>query len=171
VRLFVAVWPARDVIAALRALARPPIDGVRWTPEAQWHVTLRFLGEIDDAAPVVDAVAVAAASTGPCLATIGPRTRLVQDMVWAPVDGLVALATAVVEATATLGAPPERRPFRGHVTLARARRGRLRGIAPEPVAGAWTVDAVDVVRSRLGKGPAAYETVATLPLGGPSLGV
>ncbi len=47
-RLFVAVWPSAAVVDELRGLERPARPGVRWTTADQWHVTLRFLGEMED---------------------------------------------------------------------------------------------------------------------------
>jgi 2'-5' RNA ligase len=54
VRLFVAVWPPNDVVDVLADLPRPDVAGVRWTTQGQWHVTLRFLGQV--AADDVDQV-------------------------------------------------------------------------------------------------------------------
>ncbi|NIR41602.1 MAG: RNA 2',3'-cyclic phosphodiesterase, partial [Actinobacteria bacterium] len=48
-RLFVAVWPPPSVVDLLARLPRREEPGVRWTTEAQWHVTLRFLGRADPA--------------------------------------------------------------------------------------------------------------------------
>ena len=42
------MWPPPEVVARLAALARPTVEGVRWTTPEQWHVTLRFLGWVDD---------------------------------------------------------------------------------------------------------------------------
>ena len=42
-RLFVAVWPPDDVLDRLAVLPRPEVDGLRWTDQDHWHVTLRFL--------------------------------------------------------------------------------------------------------------------------------
>jgi len=36
VRLFIAAWPAAPVVAALTALERPALDGVRWTAASRW---------------------------------------------------------------------------------------------------------------------------------------
>ena len=58
-RLFVAAWPPADVVEALRGLDRPVVTGMRWTTADQWHVTLRFLGDVDDPAPVVAALTAA----------------------------------------------------------------------------------------------------------------
>ena len=44
-RLFVALLPPPAVRAELAALAGP-LSGVRWSPEANLHLTLRFIGEV-----------------------------------------------------------------------------------------------------------------------------
>ena len=46
-RLFVALWPPDEVREELRQLHRKDQRGVRFVPEDNWHVTLRFLGEAD----------------------------------------------------------------------------------------------------------------------------
>src|SRR6476646_3391046 len=120
-RLFVAVWPREPALAQLAALHRPSIDGVRWTTRDQWHVTLRFRGELEDTAPVERALRQAVMGVGATVATFGAEVTRVGNMLWAPVDGLTELAGAVVEATKVFGAPQEDRPFRGHITLARQR--------------------------------------------------
>ena len=56
VRLFVAVWPPESVVEMLLGLDRPEGPDLRWTTEPQWHVTLRFLGDVDDPGPVTEAL-------------------------------------------------------------------------------------------------------------------
>lgn len=176
-RLFVAAWPSEAVKRHLRAIERHGTGVVRWTPEARWHVTLRFLGEVDDAGPVVDAVGAACAGLDPPTAHLGPRVdRLGSSVAAVPVTGLDALAGAVIAATAHLGQAPDARPFLGHITVARAagRRSLPAGVAGRPVghAGAagrgWEVEAVDVIRSVLGADH-HYQGVARVPLGRASL--
>ena len=172
-RLFVAVWPSDEVVAAIAALARPATPGLRWTTRDQWHVTLRFLGEAD-LAPVVTALEEAPlpARFG---ATAGPSTdRFGQRVLILPVSGLDGVAAATVAATAGLGShPPEDRPFAGHLTLARAQtRGRrgpnrgpdLRSFAGVPLGGTWEVGEITVVESRLARAGARYEVRARIPL-------
>src|SRR5690606_4279651 len=72
-RLFVGVVPPEGVLDAIERLARPDRPGVRWTRRQQWHVTLRFLGEVDDPDPV--AAALDAAPLAPCDARVGPAVR------------------------------------------------------------------------------------------------
>ncbi|MER3453036.1 MAG: RNA 2',3'-cyclic phosphodiesterase, partial [Acidimicrobiia bacterium] len=78
------------------------------------------------------------------------------------------LARAVTEATAGLGRPPERRPFHGHLTLARVTGHGvdLRPLCGVPLAATWQVGTVALVRSDLHPRGARYMDVAVLPLGG-----
>jgi 2'-5' RNA ligase len=163
-RLFVAVRPPTEVLDALDVLPRAVDTAVRWTTREQWHVTLRFLGNVDDPVPIVDALRVAVAGMSPVPVTIGPRAGVLhRQIVYLPVGGLDALADAVVAATAAFGEPPPRRRFRGHVTLARTKGGIVDRAALD-VEAVWTVGEIELIRSRLGGGPARYETLATIAL-------
>lgn len=44
-RIFIALPLPSPVRAVLQTLEQP-LAGVRWTPPEQWHVTLRFLGDV-----------------------------------------------------------------------------------------------------------------------------
>jgi 2'-5' RNA ligase len=175
VRLFVSVSPPEHVIEMLRGLDRPDDARLRWTTPDQWHVTLRFLGEVDAPEPVADALrrvpdALAAAGVGEVRATLGPRVAWFsgRQVLQVPVSGLDALAHLVVDATARWGRPPEDRPFAGHLTLARA-RGRARGpadLAGTPVSAEWPVTAILLMSSVLGGRGARYDTLATVALAG-----
>jgi 2'-5' RNA ligase len=164
VRLFVAVWPPDEVLDSVALLPRPVVDGVRWTTRDQWHVTLRFLGSVDDPTPVVSRlralpVPAVVADAGPAVAALS------RSILCLPVAGLDALAAAVVGATADVGEPPEERRFRGHLTLARARdrrRGDVRGLAGAPFAASWPVSAVELVASELRPSGAAYTVLASV---------
>lgn len=168
-RLFIAVWPPPDALDAVAALSRPTVVGCRWTTPDQWHVTLRFLGEVDEAAlpTVVGAVSGLALRAAPL--AMGPTVELLNPrIVSVPVTGLDAIGPAVIEATASFGQPPEDRPFRGHLTLARLKGVRRRDLSKAigaPIAARWTVEELHVVRSHLSPKGARYESVATIPLG------
>ena len=117
-----AVWPPSEVLDRLAALARPEIEGVRWTDRSQWHVTLRFLGPVTDVAPIYAALTTVEVADAPVTAVLGPAVgRFGQRILHVPASGLDAVAATVVDATAGLGRPPDDRPLNGHVTLARAR--------------------------------------------------
>lgn len=149
---------------------------MRWTTEQQWHVTLRFLGSVDESAVpnVVAALAAAAAATAtPVPVVMGPMTDCFGSAILhVPVSGLDELATQVNEATAAFGEPPDPRPFHGHLTLARSgnrrRRGpNLRRFADQPCSGAWVVEDITLVCSRPHRDGVRYEIVQRTPLGSP----
>ena len=175
-RLFVGVWPPAPVLDAVAALRRPEHSGLRWTTRDQWHVTLRFLGEVEegDGPHLVGALEERLARHPAVDMTLGPAVEWLgsrrQGVLVVPVAGAIGLAAAVVEATAGFGGPPEPRPFRGHLTLARVRSGRTvpTGLAGELIHATWRADRVALVQSRLHADGARYETLAELPLGAAS---
>jgi 2'-5' RNA ligase len=178
-RLFVAVplsEPARaavaDVVERIRA-GEPEGRGVRWVRLDGLHITLRFLGPTPEArvADVAAAVATTAAGVAPFVIRIAgadafppvgrPRT------LWLDldrgVDDLAALAARLDDALGDLGWERERRPFRAHLTLARADGVRagpatvaaLRAAAAE-LAIESPIDRVVLFESITGSGRARY---------------
>lgn len=162
-RLFLAVWPPEDLVSEMMSLRRKDQRGVRFIPPDRWHVTMRFFGEavVDDVEEAVDAVDLppAVAGFGPAVDVLGERALVV------PVTGVDELAEVVTKATRGVGDPPPRRPFSGHMTIARVKRG-----APMPPAlgsmvdGTFEVDELALVRSRLEPDGARYDTITTWPL-------
>jgi len=166
-RLFVAVWPPAEILDRVAALPRAQVDGLRWTDRRQWHVTLRFLGRVDDVASAaaalegMDPVSRPEAVLGPTAGRFGRR------VVHVPVSGLEGVADAVASATADVGLPPEDRPFTGHLTLARAKgtEADIGALTGGVITGRWTVDEVCLVESRLSAAGADYAVVGRFPLG------
>jgi 2'-5' RNA ligase len=171
VRLFVAVWPPADVVDVLADLPRPEVSGVRWTTPGQWHVTLRFFGQVAavDLGEVTGTFGrIDAGSVGAVTAEMGPVTACFgRGILQVPVEGLDELARATVEATAGVGQPPDGRPFHGHLTLARARGrgGDLRRLRGTSLAARWNVAELTLVASTPHPEGSRYEVVASLPLG------
>jgi RNA 2',3'-cyclic 3'-phosphodiesterase len=161
VRLFVAVWPPDEVIELLASLPRPEDPALKWTHPDQWHVTLRFMGtvpasDLDALMARFDALAV----SGQVEARLGPQTGWFSNRILhVPVHGLDAAANAVIDATRDFGQPPDDRPFSGHLTLARARRGGadLRPHAGSAIEASWPVPEVLLVRSWTNPDRARYE--------------
>jgi 2'-5' RNA ligase len=163
-RLFVAVYPPDDIVDALRALPREESPNVRWVPAAQLHVTMRFFGETD-VAPAKERLAGLIPSLAPTTAQLGPRvSRLGRAVVCLPVTGLDALARAVAEATADLGEPPDPRPFRGHLTLARLRHRAACGLTGAAFDRSFAVVRVHLVESVTRSDGAEHATVASWAL-------
>jgi 2'-5' RNA ligase len=157
-RLFIAVWPSATAIDQLIALPRAGEPGVRWVPPQNWHITLRFLGDAD-----VDHVAELLATTElpRAVAHLGPRIeRLHRRQVVVPVSGVDELAHHVRSATAQIG-EHDRRPFRGHLTVARTAPDASATIIGTGFDAAFSADAVALVASQTLPDGAVYTTVAT----------
>src|SRR5271169_1704692 len=110
VRLFVAVSLPPDVMSVVGELPRPELASLRWTTEDQWHITLRFLGEVEEPGAVADALkevpeALRAAGVEEVEADLGAATAWCRGrrILHVPVAGLDDLARAVATATAPWG--------------------------------------------------------------------
>jgi 2'-5' RNA ligase len=169
VRLFVAVDLPVTVRRLLSALPRPARPGLRWTSPAQWHVTLRFLGEVDKPEAVAEVLSVipSAPEAERVRAALGPasswfaRSRVLQI----PVTGVEALAGAVHRATSRWG-PSEEPAFAGHVTLARFRGpgSPPADLAGMPVTARFDVPEVVLYRSSPRPGGSVYQALWRVPV-------
>jgi len=161
-RLFVALWPPDEVREELRQLHRKDQRGVRFVPEDNWHVTLRFLGEadVDEVGAALDCTAFDAAR-----ARLGPAVDVLQERALVvPVGGVDELAAAVEEATGRIGQPARKR-FHGHLTIARVKpHVPMPRVLGAMVQAEWDVAEVALVQSRLDPAGARYATLATWPL-------
>jgi 2'-5' RNA ligase len=165
VRLFVAVRPPSDVVDALTALPRPEGTPTRWTTRDQWHVTLRFFGNVDDPSPIAISLGAALRDLAPFNVTMGPRVGVLgHQIVYLPVTGLTDVASTVVAVTKQFGEPPPTRRFRGHLTLGRT-KGGIVDSAALALERSWTVREVELIRSHLGGGGARYETLERFAFG------
>jgi RNA 2',3'-cyclic 3'-phosphodiesterase len=168
VRLFVAVELPKSVRGHLEsgtASLRASMDGWRWTPPAQWHLTLAFLGEVPDArvAELTRRMGMAARRHRPFdleLSGLGAfnsprRARILWVGVGGDRDALTRLADSVSAGARRAKIALEERRYRPHMTLGRCRtpvdvRERLEA-AGEYAGPAWTVGEFTLVRSRLGR--------------------
>jgi 2'-5' RNA ligase len=161
-RLFLAIWPPDDVLERLGDIERPKDQGVKWVPQENLHITLRFLGDADEAevADRLDEVLLPAATAvvGPAFDLLGERSLI------SPVAGVDELASVVQQAVRGLGTEPERRRFQGHITVARlGRRARPRRSAGTRFDATFEVTEVALVESTLRDAGAVYDTIATWP--------
>jgi 2'-5' RNA ligase len=132
VRTFLAIElddAIRERLAAAQERLRSQAGGVKWVEAENIHLTLKFLGEIDeDVAPLV------AEALGPVAAGIEPfEMRLAglgafpphgaPRVVWAgvqePSGRLLELHRRIERELEALGIEREDRPFTAHVTLGR----------------------------------------------------
>jgi 2'-5' RNA ligase len=188
-RAFVAVVPPAAVLDALEpTVARARASGraggpdvVRWTPRAQWHITLRFLGAVADDGVLVGAVRDAVAGMRAPVAALGGSGAFPSagraSVLWVDVrdgrEGIGSLAAAVERGAVAAGMAPEVRPFRPHLTVARLRAPSpvhelLDAIGTEPIGPAWSVDALVLFDSETRPDGAVHHAVGRFPLAGPA---
>lgn len=174
-RLFVAIRPPHEVRSALLNVMGG-IRGARWQGDEQLHITLRFIGEIDQHQAVdVDAALSALSSPRFEIAINGVGAfdkKGRHNAVWAgvtPRDAIAALASKVDRACQMAGLPPEGRAYLPHITLARFARSagpvepflsQYPGLSIPP----FTVDHFGLFESKLGQNGASYEMIARYPL-------
>lgn len=183
-RTFLAIDLPGEIRSALREVTAPLRErcrGWRWLRPEGIHLTLRFLGEVDEAditrqeatwRRVADATPPMRLDIGG-LGVFPPRGRPrilwigVRETSTTPV--LARLASSLEAAARDLGFEIESRPFRPHLTVARALRGE-RPVAPsadevDPV-GPFEATEVTLVRSELRPEGARYHAVQAFRLGG-----
>jgi RNA 2',3'-cyclic 3'-phosphodiesterase len=188
-RLFVGFEISQAVVTATLDLvqlqtacsALAPRARLTWVTAERLHITIRFIGHVDDArVDKIRAVLEPPLALDPFDLTIaGVGTfppKGPPRVVWAGLAGgrdqLLALEPNVSERLAGAGVPREKRPFNPHLTLARVRDavglraapfvGSLRDIS----LGTTSVDAITLFESRLSpKGP-TYVALARTPLVG-----
>jgi 2'-5' RNA ligase len=169
-----------EAAAELRRRAGP----VSWVRAENFHVTLRFLGSVDEATlgRARDALAEAAAGLAPFRLALGGfggfPTAHAPRVIWvgltAGAEPLVELHARLEAALARCGIPSEGRGFHPHVTLGRAREprgasgiGELLDGTGEPL-GETVVEAVHLMRSDLHPEGAHHSALAREALAGRS---
>ena len=125
IRLFVGLGLPEPLRETLSMMERG-IPGARWIEADNYHVTLRFIGEVaEDWAEDIDSAlgAVQAPPFALSLAGVGHFGKLRKARsVWAGVEAsapLNRLQARVESAIVRAGNAPEERRFKPHVTLAR----------------------------------------------------
>jgi RNA 2',3'-cyclic 3'-phosphodiesterase len=176
-RLFVGIGFPPELKLRLSLLCSG-LQEAKWVDPGNFHLTLRFIGEIaeDRAADVDDALArvrarrfaLQLAGTGVFGGGDKPRN------LWVGVERspeLVALRDKIEQALIRTGLPPEQRKFAPHVTLARLHNPSLdalgafltahAGFRAEPL----PVEAFSLIASFQTKAGSVYEDQADYPLG------
>ncbi|WP_353187340.1 RNA 2',3'-cyclic phosphodiesterase [Bosea sp. (in: a-proteobacteria)] len=175
-RLFIALEIPADVATEL-TLHRGGLSGARWIDPSDYHVTLRFLGDVDRRMAndvdhmLSDLGAYPFEVTLDALGSFGgdkPRALFARV---APSRALTELQTDVERQMRRLGMPAEGRKFVPHVTLA-----RLRDTTPVELAHflslhpivrpiSFTARRVALMSSRDSIGGGPYVLEAAYPLG------
>jgi RNA 2',3'-cyclic 3'-phosphodiesterase len=187
-RLFIAVTVPGEVKTEIEkaqaALRRAlPKECVRWTKREQFHLTLKFLGNVDAqrVQPLTDAIRAACHGFA-ALDLSAERIGFFPDLrsprvVWASVSDrqnqLPLLKSAIETAVRDFTVEESKERFTGHITLGRIKGLRraegeaLAGVASGLAArsfGAWAADRIELIRSQLSPSGAQYTTLAAIPL-------
>jgi 2'-5' RNA ligase len=174
-RLFTGIEIPPEVREELARIRRP-LPGGRWTEPENLHLTLRFVGDLDNprATEFADRLAdIEADAFELRLAGLGTFGGNEPRSIWAGVEAspqLEALARANDRAARAAGLPPDGRQFKPHVTIA-----RLKFAGPDEIArvlqriGAFRTQPFLVARfvlfsakPKTGGGPYAVEEAFTL---------
>jgi len=190
-RLFVAVELPPEVRRALvvamdmlRNAART--DALRWVRIDGVHLTLEFLGAVEESRADAISAALRAGVRGLApfdmtllgLGSFGGRGQM--RVVWLGVGGdggaLADLADRVADSLEPLGFERDERGFNGHLTLARVRddtppavRERLHDLVMRfnaPEFPWFRVERISLMQSTLTPGGSIYRSLATYPLEG-----
>ena len=178
-RLFVAIIPPVPVRSEL-AMLSAPLPGVRWTPEDNLHLTLRFIGETDDGKQDLFSAALTRVRVEPFILPVGEiglfPTRGPAKVLWAGVGHghtrLYQLRKQVDEALLSVDAGLAMPGFHPHFTLGRISANceaktlahfleRNAGFEAPP----FRVTEIHLMASELVPGqPTVYRAVRTFPL-------
>ena len=174
-RLFVAIRPSQPMRAALSAMMGG-IAGARWQDDAQLHLTLRFIGEVDRHL-AEDIAAGLAAIRHPSFMLALDRAGQFErkgrvESVWigvTPPEPVHTLHNKIDRLLVGLGLAPDPRSYLPHITIARL--GRMAGdvggffeavVVPHLSA---EIDEFCLYESRLGGDGPVYTIIARYPLG------
>src|ERR671921_1541414 len=176
-RLFTGLEIPAEIALELSSY-RGGLPGARWIDPENYHVTLRFIGDVDNGvARDVFALLGDARRRGPVTVTFdqlasfgGERPRAVLARA-VPTSDLQELQAEQERLVRRVGLPPEKRKFVPHVTLA-----RLRHASPIDVAGyiatrghfpklSFTAKRFVLFSSRDSVGGGPYVVEAAYPLG------
>jgi RNA 2',3'-cyclic 3'-phosphodiesterase len=158
IRAFIAVEIDHTVIQRITDIThelKPKIPDIRWTSPDNWHLTLKFLGAIDE--KQIDSIGQALErelSLFPRCTINAKGLGVFPDarrprVLWVGIQGnpLAGLAESVETALAPLGFAKEKRVFTPHLTIGRWREGKHRNQELEPALEHWK--AYDSGRSKV----------------------
>ncbi|RST88284.1 RNA 2',3'-cyclic phosphodiesterase [Aquibium carbonis] len=134
-RLFTALEIPRDAALSL-SLLRGGLPGARWMDVENYHITLRFIGDVegptaDDIVHGLDRISRSAFEIK--LSGVGAFGNKKPHALWAgvaPSAELAALQAEIDRICLRNGAPADARKFTPHVTIARLRNTSPQELAP-----------------------------------------
>lgn len=168
--MFVALRvPREQALAFAEVLDALAARGARVVPVDRLHLTAAFMRAVPQShvATVSECLCRVAGRTAPfTLATTGAVDRFGARVAWAalrPSQAAAAFADGLQASLAGAGLALPVRPFRPHLTLARAGRRRIDRRMVDDLAApevSWRVEHADLIDSVLGSGRAEWREVA-----------
>ena len=175
--------PVRRNCAKLIDRLRQSGDGIKWVPTEHLHLTLKFLGDVDntaipdvcrvlgDVCRDIDPFDLSFGGTGgfPNLS----RPRVLYAGVEDPSGSLQSMVGRLELDLAKMGFKPEPRDYTPHLTLGRTRSGGRRASGDvvdrlseqeDVVLGEMVVDTVQLIASFLDKTGPSYQVMDTVEL-------
>jgi len=148
---------------------RPHASDMAWVAPANLHVTLKFLGQVDEARVPALADALRARVAGHRVFDAAVRGLGAFPSPTRPRVLWAGLEETIDACCAGLGFPRETRAFAAHVTLGRVREPRRQPALGEALArpadvGRVRVERVSLMRSELSPRGARYSELAAAPL-------
>ena len=183
IRAFIAIEidaATVDKIAAAIDQLRPSMSGIRWVAPTNFHLTVKFLGNIDERK--IDPIGAALADQ------LRPFPRLTINakglgvfpsprrprVLWVGLYGsqLISLAARVESALALLGLARQEKAFAPHLTVGRWRQGKRADRSLEQELNQWShyefgkspVDEVILFQSELKPAGAIYTRLKVIAL-------
>lgn len=174
-RLFTGIEIPSDIGQALGML-RGGLPGARWIDPENYHLTLRFIGDVDDMVAQEVALLLGRVRHGPFelhlegLTSFGGRKPRAVVATIAPEQALLDVQAEHERLMQRIGLEPEGRKYTPHVTLARLRNTSSRNVADYLAArGYFRTAAFPVARfvlfsARASTGGGPYVVEAGYPL-------
>ena len=182
-RAFIAVDLAPQVVAKIGAAIadlKQRLDGLRWVPQTNFHLTLKFLDAIreEQVEDIYDAMTRELRPFSRCIINakglgVFPDSRKPR-ILWVGVESneLAVLAAHIDRALAALGFAAETREFKAHLTIGRWRQPTRASRQLIAELERWRsvdfghskIDAVIIFQSVLKPGGAEYRRLKTIPL-------
>ena len=188
-RLFIAISipePVRDEIIRVQQELQPLVsrDVARWARSDQFHLTLRFLGDVP-----ADGVEDLKKSVGAVCRNVRPLFLRAEGVgffpnprspriIWVGIDDregrLIDLQKQIETAVGQFSPEPGEKNFTGHATLGRLKNPRpadIRDLAARAQSlekrlfGEWTAHEIEIIRSELSPAGARYTSLAVIRLG------
>jgi len=164
-RLFFALWPNSIIRQAINEQSHPVIQGIhgKIVPSENWHITLAFLGAVDQSMKDCIQQVATAIQIHPFTLSLDQlgywsKSRILWLGASQTPEPLMELVNSFNTNLPHCGYCPEKRPFRVHLTLMRKASPVKTLLSITPII--WTVEDFCLIRSVIQPNGAIYEVIA-----------